>query len=147
MTCTPGLSTNYLATEKINRVLNFVIPSVEIIEVPEFDEPRLKYRASLPEPARLFVKALKDFVNEAVIKSPSVQHLEFKGQSMAIAVFEVMKAEPDKFLPSDIYEKCKDEADFHRSICDYVAGMTDSYLLKTYERLFSPRMGSVFDRL
>ncbi|WP_352686016.1 hypothetical protein [Mesorhizobium sp. M0601] len=25
--------------------------------------------------------------------------------------------------------------------------MTDGFLLKTYERLFSPRMGSVFDRL
>ncbi|RAN32386.1 anti-phage deoxyguanosine triphosphatase [Hyphomonas pacifica] len=132
---------------QINRVLNYVIPSVEIIEAPGFDEPRLKYRAALPEPARLFVKALKDFIYEAVIQSPGVQHLEFKGQSMAIAVFEVMKAEPDKFLPSDIYEKCRDEADLHRSICDYVAGMTDSYLLKTYERLFSPRMGSVFDRL
>lgn len=132
---------------QINRVLNYVVPSVEIIEVPGFDEPRLKYRAALPEPARILVTALKDFIYEAVIQSPSVQHLEFKGQSMAIAVFEVMKAEPDKFLPSDIYEKCRDEADLHRSICDYVAGMTDSYLLKTYERLFSPRMGSVFDRL
>jgi len=132
---------------QINRILNYVIPSVEIIEVPGFEEPRLKYRASMPEAARRFVNALKGFVYEAVIRSPSVQHLEFKGQSMAIAVFEVMRAEPDKFLPSDIYEYCKDEADLHRSICDYVAGMTDSYLLKTYERLFSPRMGSVFDKL
>ena len=28
-----------------------------------------------------------------------------------------------------------------------VAGMTDAFLMRTYERLFSPRMGSVFDRL
>ncbi len=28
-----------------------------------------------------------------------------------------------------------------------VPAMTDTHLLKTYERLFSPRMGSVFDRL
>jgi dGTPase len=32
-------------------------------------------------------------------------------------------------------------------ICDYVAGMTDGFLLKTYNRLFSPGMGSVFDML
>ncbi len=132
---------------QINRILNYVIPSVEIVEIPAFEEPRIKYRAAMPEAARRFVKALKDFVYDAVICSPSVQHLEFKGQSMAIAVFEVMKAEPDKFLPIDIYQSCKDERDLHRSICDYVAGMTDSYLLKTYERLFSPRMGSVFDKL
>ena len=34
-----------------------------------------------------------------------------------------------------------------RVICDHISGMTDQFLLKTYERLFSPRMGSVFDRL
>jgi dGTP triphosphohydrolase len=34
-----------------------------------------------------------------------------------------------------------------RIICDFVAGMTDDFLLKTYGRLFSPRMGSVFDKL
>lgn len=28
-----------------------------------------------------------------------------------------------------------------------IAGMTDSFLLKTYYRLFSPRMGSAFDRI
>jgi hypothetical protein len=38
------------------------------------------------------------------------------------------------------------------SSIDFVAGMTDSYLLKMYElkmyeRLFAPRMGSVFDNL
>ena len=132
---------------QINRILNYVIPSVQIREEPEFEEPRLKFRASMPESAYRFVRALKDFVYEAVILSPSVQHLEFKGQTMAIAVFEVMLAEPGKFLPTDVYENCKDVVHIHRAICDYVAGMTDSYLLKTYERLFSPRMGSVFDKL
>lgn len=33
-----------------------------------------------------------------------------------------------------------------RAICDDVAGLTDTYLLRIYERLFSPRMGSVFDK-
>jgi dGTPase len=32
-------------------------------------------------------------------------------------------------------------------ICYYVAGMTDAHLLRTYERLFAPRMDSVFDKL
>lgn len=34
-----------------------------------------------------------------------------------------------------------------RIICDYVAGMTDTYLLKTYERLFCLHMDPVFDKL
>jgi dGTPase len=50
-------------------------------------------------------------------------------------------------LPPDIYKKYRHSADPMRDICDYVAGMTDTYLLKTYERLFAPRVGSVFDKL
>lgn len=132
---------------QINRILNYVIPKVTIREENGFEEPRLRYQVTLPDEVRRFVNALKGFVYDEVILSPEVQHLEFKGQSMAIAVFEVMKAEPVKFLPRDIFKKCKSEPEHHRSICDYIAGMTDAHLLRTYERLFSPRMGSVFDRL
>jgi dGTPase len=132
---------------QINRILNFVIPSVEITEHSDFVEPRLRYRATLPGPVMTFVKAIKKFVRDEVIFSPSVQHLEFKGQMMVIAVFEVMKSEPKSFLPTDIYEKHAESTDPLRDICDYVAGMTDTYLLRTYDRLFSPRAGSVFDKL
>lgn len=31
--------------------------------------------------------------------------------------------------------------------CHYVAGMTDDFLLKIYDRLFCQYIGSVFDRL
>lgn len=132
---------------QINRILNFVITSVEIDELPEFEEPRLRYRAKLPEPMARFVKAVTDYIYEEVILSASVQHLEFKGQMMVISVFEVLKSDPKSFLPPDIYAKCERSDDLQRDICDYVAGMTDTYLLRTYERLFAPRIGSVFDKL
>lgn len=132
---------------QINRILNFVIPSVKIEEFSQFSESRLKYRAAMPAEVEMFVKAIKTFIKKAVIFSPSVQHLEFKGQMMVIAVFEVMKSEPESFLPSDVFSSYEKSSDPLREICDYVAGMTDAYLLKTYERLFSPRMGSVFDKL
>ncbi|WP_096702399.1 anti-phage deoxyguanosine triphosphatase [Magnetospirillum sp. 15-1] len=132
---------------QINRILNFVIPSVAIMELPEFEEPRLRFRAYLPKPVAQFVEAVKDFVRDEVILSPSVQHLEFKGQMMVISVFEVLRSDPKSFLPSDIFAKYERSSDPLRDICDYVAGMTDTYLLKTYERLFAPRIGSVFDKL
>lgn len=132
---------------QINRILNYVIPSVEIDEFSEFEEPRLRYRARLPEPVARFVEAVKDFIREEVIFGPSVQHLEFKGQMMVISVFEVLKSDPKSFLPRDIFAKYERSDDPLRDICDYVAGMTDTYLLRTYERLFAPRIGSVFDKL
>lgn len=131
---------------QINRLLNYIIPAVRFEEVPGFDEPRLRYRATLPETARTFVNAIKDFIHATVIRSPSVQHLELKGQMMVIAVFEVMKSEPKSFLPVDIQAQLEREPAM-RVICDYVAGMTDTHLLRTYERLFAPRIGSVFDKL
>lgn len=131
---------------QINRLLNYIIPAVRFEEVPGFDEPRLRYRATLPEPVRTFVNAIKDFIYATVIRSPSVQHLELKGQMMVIAVFEVMKSEPKSFLPVDIQAQLDREPPM-RVICDYVAGMTDTHLLRTYERLFAPRLGSVFDKL
>lgn len=132
---------------QINRILNFVIPQVCFAQDDAFDEPRLRYRASLPGPVADFLKAVTDFVYATVIRSPSVQHLEFKGQQMVIAVFEVMKSEPSAFLPIDIQAKLDSAPDPLRIICDYVSGMTDAHLLRTYERLFAPRMGSVFDKL
>lgn len=66
---------------------------------------------------------------------------------MVIAVFEVIKSDPKSFLPQDLHSSLEASTEPLRVICDYVAGMTDAYLLKTYERLFAPRMGSVFDRL
>jgi dGTPase len=132
---------------QINRILNMVIPSVELNEKQEFSEPRIKYQAVLPAPKMDFVKAVKDLVREEVVYSPSVQHLEFKGQMMVIAVFEVMRSEPEKFLLRDVRERQDGACDPLRHICDFVAGMTDGYLLRTYDRLFSPRMGSVFDKL
>jgi hypothetical protein len=82
-----------------------------------------------------------------VITSPAVQHLEFKGQEMVVAVFEVMQADPARLLPREELAKYDAVGGDLRVICDVVAAMTDTHLLKTYERLFSPRMGSVFDRL
>ena len=81
-----------------------------------------------------------------VISSPNVQHLEFKGQKLVVSVFEAMQSDPKSLLPADAYSRFSEARDV-RTICDYVAGMTDDFLLKTYDRLFSPRMGSVFDKL
>ena len=55
--------------------------------------------------------------------------------------------EPEAFLPRGTFALFERDGGDIRVICDHIAGMTDGFLLKTYERLFSPRMGSVFDQL
>lgn len=131
----------------IGRLVHYFIASVELFEFDGFEEPLLKYRARVGREARALLDALQTFIVKDVVKSARVRHLEFKGQSMVVAVFEALRSDPDRLLPPDALERYVEADRDVRVVCDYVAGMTDTYLLRTYDRLFSPRMGSVFDKL
>lgn len=131
----------------IGRLVHHFLTAVEFVERPEFSELFLRWCVRVASPQRVFLDVLQDFVVREVITSPAVQHLEFKGQGMVVAVFEAMQADPRRLLPRDELVKFEAAGSDLRVICDYVAAMTDTHLLKTYERLFSPRMGSVFDHL
>lgn len=132
--------------QQIGRLVNYFITHYEIETKDNFEHDLLKYKIQLNKGAQPLLNSLQKLVEDFVIFTPNVQHLEFKGQKMVVAVFEALLSEPDKFLPKDHYEKYQQNQD-KRVICDYIAGMTDTFLLKTYDRLFSPRMGSVFDKL
>lgn len=132
----------------IGRLVHFFVTHVDLQRDERFEEPLLRHRAALEEGARPFLDALQALVRAEVIGSPGVQQLEFKGQRLVVAVFEAMLSEPDAFLPLDTRRTLDASPDgAERVICDHVAGMSDAFLLKTYDRLFSPRMGSVFDKL
>lgn len=131
----------------IGQLVHHFIGAARPVEDAEFREPLLRHGVQLPQAPRALLTALKSFIFKAVIASPEVQQLEFKGQAMVVAVFEALQSEPARLLPMAWRDRFAAEAGDPRVICDYVAGMTDGYLLKTYERLFAPRMGSVFDRL
>lgn len=131
----------------ISRIVGHLMTAVHYHEEPGFAEPLLRWRARLPAGQSVFLKALKAFVMAEVIRSPRVQHLEFKGQSMVVSVFEALQSDPARLLPADSWRRYQAAGGELRILCDFVAGMTDSYLMKTYERLFAPRMGSVFDKL
>lgn len=71
--------------------------------------------------------------------------IAFSGRPRSGGMDEV--SDPKALLPRPTYARFAESGCSLRVICDHIAGMTDSFLLKTYDRLFSPRMGSVFDRL
>lgn len=130
----------------ISRMVHHFITNCLIETDDQFSEPLIRFRAGMQEGPARFLTALKDVVYQTVIRSAAVQQLEFKGQQMVVSVFEALSSEPELFLPEEhiaLLDAGQGEA---RVICDYIAGMTDGALLKAYERLFSPRMGSVFDQ-
>lgn len=65
----------------IGRMVTHLITSVQIRAADAFETPLMRYRAGLPDRQRGFLKALKKAVKVKVIRSASVQHLEFKGQN------------------------------------------------------------------
>jgi dGTPase len=123
------------------------VTHIEIRTIDGLEEPLIRFRAVLSDPQARFLDALQKLVVEQVIRTPNVQHLEFKGQKMVVSVFEALCSDPSSLLPEDARQLYAASGNDVRVICDYVAGMTDGFLLKTYDRLFSPRMGSVFDKL
>lgn len=89
---------------------------------------------------------------EVVFWSPQLQHLEYKGDFLLRRIFEVLvecfQAQENgrrmNFLPADLIEPLEgvyDERARVRLLCDFVAGMTDSYAVRFYKRLFSPDVG------
>ncbi len=68
-----------------------------------------------------------------------------------------MAKDPERFLPNStklIWKEStknlpveRQESAQMRVICDFIAGMTDDYAAKFYEKFFTPNKGSIFDRL
>src|SRR5690606_10172489 len=131
----------------ISRLVNYFLMGTRYMEMEQFKEPLLRYRLVLDEAAGAFLGVLKRFIMEEVIRSASVQQLEFKGQGMVVSVFEAFQSDPVRLLPAEVRQRFESAGNELRVVCDFVAGMTDAHLLKTYERLFTPRMASIFDRL
>ena len=131
----------------VSILVGYFVLHCRIETLDSFEEPLIRYRAVMHPEADILLKALKKLVYKVVIRSPAVQHLEFKGQQMVVAVFDALSSEPEAFLPRSTFKLFDLSGGDFRVICDHVAGMTDTFLLKTYERLFSPRMGSVFDSI
>ena len=51
-------------------------------------------------------------------------------------LFTFLVAHPDR-LP-DTYREIAAAEPAHRVVCDYIAGMTDSFLRRTYEQMLAP---------
>jgi dGTPase len=59
-------------------------------------------------------------------------------------------SDPLRLLPADgqkRFSQASGKQEQMRAICDFIAGMTDEYATRFYEKLYYPHKGSIFDRL
>ncbi|CAI1772264.1 MULTISPECIES: anti-phage deoxyguanosine triphosphatase [Serratia] len=131
----------------ISKLVGYFISSIHVEKNDDFETPLLMLKATQDNDSKSILKALKDFVMNRVIKTPEVQVLEYKGQQIILRIFEVLRENPNRLLPKNTLYAYENSENKNRVLCDYISGMTDSYATKLYHKLFTPDIGSIFDRL
>jgi dGTPase len=133
--------------ELIGRLVNLLVTSVKIREDTDFVHPVLRYRCDIEPPVRELMKGLKDLTLKLVVQRAEVQQLEARGVRIVKELFEALVADPEKLIPKPSWDWFSKDDSQRRRVCDYVAGMTDPYAERIYERLFIPGRGSSRDEL
>ncbi len=91
--------------------------------------PLIRYSDELTE-ANL---ALRKFLYQNVYYHPRVSEVNRQACEMLRSVFEAYLVDPEKL--GDGATKRIEKEGLHRTVCDYVAGMTDRYLMEECTRL------------
>tara|TARA_R110002126_G_scaffold86474_19_gene208817 strand:- start:10659 stop:12071 length:1413 start_codon:yes stop_codon:yes gene_type:complete len=140
----------------IGELVNLFVSSVQLVqnESPDGGKltcPILTHRADLPQCQRSLLDGLTTFVWDELISRPVVQQIESRGAFIMAEVWEVLSGMSPDLLYGQHCERWKaasgNRTSEMRVLCDYIAGMTDSYITQLYERLFYPNHGSPFDVL
>lgn len=145
-------SSSHKRKKCIGKLVNLFITNVEVVvQNPDFSHSLLKNKVQLPNNLEALRDIIFQLVLKKVIKHENVQQLEFKGQKLIVEIFEVLATDPERFLPESPKNRYKEISENNsaakfRVISDFISGMTDDYATKFYEKLFSPRRGSIFDR-
>jgi dGTPase len=107
---------------------------------------------SVAESEALFFKRL---ANDVIFESPQLQQIEHKARRVLFdlwsaawvnyvekgsRVINILPARVGKLINAEATRMGK-----ARQICDYLAGLTDGMIVRTYRRLFDPEFGSIRD--
>jgi dGTPase len=135
----------YLRTSLTSQLVGKFIRGVEFQYVPEC--PPLS-KVFLSPKIHQQIEILKIYNYEAHIDTARLKTVEFRGKEFVIEIFNCLKNDQkNKLLPEDFRARCEaigDENHRLRTICDFVAGMTDKYALEFYNRLKSGESTTIF---
>ncbi len=116
---------------------------------------RYKFDLVVDERAKKESKMFKKLSLDLVFLSPQLHQLEKKGDYLLKRIFDTFAENyigREKFelnlLPKYVEQNIANaNNDQHRArlLCDYIAGMTDGFAIRTYKRLFDPEFGSMVD--
>ena len=79
---------------------------------------------------------LRSFMFERVYRNPVAKGQESKAKVMLQRLYEYYYAHPEA-LPEDFQPQLSFDG-MERTVCDYIAGMTDNYAVDKYTEIFIP---------
>lgn len=80
---------------------------------------------------------LRGFLFRELYVNPTVKSEEVRAEGVVTALYEYF-LEHSNEMPR-FYREIARQEDLPRAVCDYIAGMTDSYAVRTYRQLFLPK--------
>lgn len=80
-------------------------------------------------------RELKDFLYKNLYRHYRVARMQIKAERLITALFKAYSTEPS-MLPDHV-QKFIEKRGLERTICDYIAGMTDRFAIQEHEKLFN----------
>lgn len=119
---------------------------------------RYQYRLEIDPDIQAESSLFKKLAFQVVFLSPQLKQLEHKGSRMLRMLWEVLSTryvdaqsidgQDFQLLAADTAAEIEASADHRqraRLVCDFLAGMTDGYAARTFNRMFTPDYGSIGD--
>lgn len=101
------------------------------------DLQRLSYNVvGFSDEMRQRNRQLKDFLYANLYRQYRVVRMAVKAERILSEIFTAYRAQPNT-LPAHIQTQIADRG-LERTICDYIAGMTDRYAVEEHQKLFDP---------
>lgn len=81
-------------------------------------------------------REMKDFLYNKMYRHYRVVRMQVKAEQIVEEIFNAYRDEPST-LPGQ-FQAFIDQRGLERTICDYIAGMTDRYAIEEHQKLFNP---------
>lgn len=136
----------YYRVNFISRLIGRFVQSVELSKTHK-DCPSLT-NIELPASIKLEIEALKIFMYHSQVLSQDVKFMKYRGIEIVSTLFDsLLKGDGSELMPTDfkvIYNQAKNEMGRKRTVCDFIARLSDSEAIEIYRRLKSPNPQFVF---
>lgn len=134
----------YLRSDFTSNLVKMFIDGV--VFEPNIDYPCLS-KVSLRKDVYEKVEILKSFTYNSLVKSSRIQMVEYRAEDIIGTMYDVLIKTKGKLLPMDykfIWDQSATDEVRKRTVCDFIAGMTDRYALEFYARIKGVEPETIF---